>query len=56
MNDMRSNMENISFFDENEKEVNCKVCRWMMYAVSVIWVMLILNFVGIFEFSKDIRD
>ena len=45
-------MNNTPFFLENEKEVNKKVCQWMASAVVVIWLMLILNYMGVFEISR----
>lgn len=45
-------MNNTPFFIENEKDINKKVCQWMAIAVAVIWLMLILNYMGMFEISR----
>ena len=45
-------MNSTPFFIENEKEVNKQACRWMSGAVIVIWIVLLLNYVGMFEISR----
>lgn len=45
-------MNNTPFFIENEKEVNKQVCKWMFGAAIIIWFMLVLNYLGMFEISR----
>ena len=45
-------MNNTLFFIENEKEVNKQVCKWMFGAAIIIWFMLVLNYLGMFEISR----
>ena len=46
-------MDNTPFFIENEEEVNKKICKWMVEAVVIIWFMLFLNYMGLFEISRN---
>ncbi len=46
-------MDNIPFFIENEKEVNKQVCKWLLCANFIIWLMLLFNYIGIFKLSRQ---